>query len=122
MFRLWIVLGSLAGLIAVAMEAAAVHVLATRLDMAAMGLVRSANHILGWHALALLACGIWAERRGGLAHWAGVAFALGMTCFAGAVYLLALRGLRLPGAAPTGGSLLMLGWLLLAISALRRPR
>jgi uncharacterized membrane protein YgdD (TMEM256/DUF423 family) len=38
--------------------------------------------------------------------------------FCGAVYTLALAGLRLPMLAPIGGSLLMLGWALLAASAL----
>ena len=53
-----------------------------------------------------------------LAHWAGAAFVVGLVLFCGAVYALALGGLRLPMLAPVGGSLLMLGWLLLAASAL----
>jgi len=121
MFRLWIFLGALAGLIAVGMEAAAAHALGPRIGPLALGLVRSADQMLGWHGLALLACGIWAERRGGwLMHAAGFAFVLGILGFCGGLYALALSGLRLPGVPPTGGVLLMLGWLLLAASALRR--
>lgn len=125
--RVWIILGGLAGLAAVAMEAAAAHALAPRIGSVSLGLVRSANQMLGWHALALVLCGIWAERVGGhgagrLAHLAGMAFTLGVLGFCGSLYLVALAGLRLPGVAPAGGVLLMLGWLLLGLSALHRAR
>ena len=121
MYRLWILLGALAGLTAVAMEAAAAHALAARIGANGLALVHSAAQMQGWHALALVLCGVWAERRRGrLVHLAGLAFALGIILFCGSLYLLALYGLRLPSVAPTGGSLLMLGWLLLGLSALRR--
>lgn len=123
--RVWIILGGLAGLTAVAMEATAAHALAPRIGPASLELVRSANQMLGWHALALVLCGVWAERVGSqgagrLAHVAGAAFTLGILGFCGSLYLIALGGLRLPGVAPTGGVLLMLGWLLLGLSALWR--
>jgi uncharacterized membrane protein YgdD (TMEM256/DUF423 family) len=120
MHRVWIALGSLAGLTAVAMAALAAHGLEW-LEPARLQMVRNGVEMHGWHALALLACGIWAERRGGwLVHAAGFAFVLGILGFCGGLYALALSDLRLPGVPPTGGVLLMLGWLLLAASALRR--
>lgn len=115
--RLWIGLGALHGLIAVAMAAAAAHGLPERLDAQSMQFVRNALQMQGWHALALLFTGLWAARGRVTAHLAGAAFALGAVLFCGAVYALALFGLRLPMVAPVGGTLLMLGWLLLAISA-----
>jgi uncharacterized membrane protein YgdD (TMEM256/DUF423 family) len=118
--RLWVGLGSLFGLGAVAMAAAAAHGLSTRLDPAALEMTRSALQIQGWHALALLFTGLWAPRGGLLAHLAGVALAGGTLLFCGAVYALALIGLHLAMLAPTGGVLLMLGWLLLGLSAFRR--
>ena len=120
--RLWVGLGSFIGLGAVAMAAAAAHGLSTRLDAAALEMTRSALQIQGWHALALLFTGLWTTRGGLLAQLAGVAFAGGTLLFCGAVYALALFGLHLPLVAPTGGTLLMLGWLLLGISAFRRGR
>jgi uncharacterized membrane protein YgdD (TMEM256/DUF423 family) len=116
MQRTWITLGAFAGFVAVAMAALAAHGL-ERLDPAASQMVRNAVQMQGWHALALLACGLWAPRGGRLADAAGAAFAAGSALFCGSVYLLALQGMRLPMAAPLGGSLLLLGWLLLGVSA-----
>jgi uncharacterized membrane protein YgdD (TMEM256/DUF423 family) len=48
---------------------------------------------------------------------AGAAFLLGMILFCGAVWTVALTGRSLGSVAPMGGMLLMLGWLLLAVSA-----
>lgn len=116
MQRLWIVLGSLAGLGAVAMAAFAAHGIA---DPTAQRIVGSGVQMQGWHALALLATALWAPRGGRLAHAAGAAFTLGLILFCGSVYALGLAAMSWGFLAPTGGLLLMLGWLLLGASALR---
>jgi uncharacterized membrane protein YgdD (TMEM256/DUF423 family) len=118
MQRIWIILGSLAGCGAVGMAAFEAHGLA-RLDPAALHIVDSAVRMQGWHALALLAVGLWAPRGGLLADVAGGAFAAGLVLFCGAVYSLGLSGVSWGILAPTGGTLLMIGWLLLGASALR---
>jgi uncharacterized membrane protein YgdD (TMEM256/DUF423 family) len=120
MYRLWIGAGGLVGAGAVAMAAAGAHAL-NGLPPAMLHVVESGVQMQGWHALALVACGIWAQRRGGLAHWAGAAFLLGTVLFCTAVYAFGLAGVSLDAVAPTGGMLLILGWILLAVSALRRP-
>ena len=119
MYRLWIGLAGLYGAGAVAMAAAAAHAFAG-LTPAMLRVVESGIQMQGWHALALLGCGVWAEQRGGLAHWAAAAFALGTLLFCGAVYAIGLGGVSIGPVAPTGGFLLIGGWLLLAASALRR--
>ena len=121
MQRLWIGLGALAGLGAVAMAALGAHGL-NHLEPGALRMVQSAVQMQGWHALALVGCGLWAPRGGWAADLAGVAFTIGMLLFCGAVYSLALGGFALGSLAPVGGTLLMVGWLLLAVSALRAPR
>ena len=119
MFRLWILTGALAGLLAVGLSAYAAHGLA--LEPARMRMVENALTQQGWHALALIAVGILADRWGGWAlHGAGAAFLAGMLLFCGAVWVVALSGRSLGPVAPTGGMLLMLGWLLLGLSALIR--
>ncbi len=118
MHRIWIALGSLAGLSGVAMAAYAAHGLPGRLDPAGLEMVRSGVQMQLWHALALVLCGVWAAGRGGaLTYLAGAAFVLGILGFCGAVYALALAGIRLPAVAPAGGLLLMAGWALLGFSA-----
>ncbi len=121
MQRLWIGLGALTGLGAVAMAALGAHGL-NHLEPQALRMVHSAVQIQGWHALALVGCGLWAPRGGWLGDLAGIAFALGTALFCGAVYSLALGGYALGSVAPVGGTLLMVGWLLLALSAVRAPR
>jgi uncharacterized membrane protein YgdD (TMEM256/DUF423 family) len=118
MHRVWIALGSLAGLTAVAMAALAAHGL-DWLEPARLQIVRNGVEMHGWHALALLACGLWAPRGGRLVDWAGGAFATGLLLFCGAVYALALGGIPAAFLAPVGGLLLMLGWVLLGVSAVR---
>jgi uncharacterized membrane protein YgdD (TMEM256/DUF423 family) len=116
--RFWIVIGSIFGLTAVGMAAVAAHRLSS-MDPAPMHMVQSAIQMQGWHALALLATGIWAPRGGWLADAAGTAFAAGVLLFCGAVYAVALFGLSLGPLAPIGGTTLMIGWALLGVSALR---
>ena len=117
MQRTWIALGALAGLTAVAMAAVIAHGLGG-LDPATLATVRSGIEMHGWHALALLACGLWAPRGGRLADAAGAAFAVGIVLFCGTIYAVGLLGMRLGLVAPVGGTMLMAAWLLLGLSAL----
>lgn len=125
MTRAWIGLGSLAGFAAVALAAAGAHALPPD-DAHAARLLASAVQILGWHALALLGVGLWAPRGGRFADAAGFGFALGTLLFCGTVVASAFDAPRVPALAPIGGTLLMLGWLALGLSALGllapRPR
>ncbi len=119
LFRIWIAAGAAAGLLGVAMAAFAAH---APLEPAARAMLHSGVEMQLWHALALVGAGIWVRTGGGaLAEWAGAAFLLGLLGFCGAIYALVLLDVRLPMLAPTGGSLLMIGWALLGLSAFRAP-
>jgi len=121
MHRVWLALGALFGLIAVALSAWAAHAAPTRLDAQAQAALANGLQMQGWHALALLATGLLAERRRGrLPNLAGAAFALGTLLFCGGVYASSIVGVSLGRVAPSGGILLMLGWALLLAAALRR--
>jgi uncharacterized membrane protein YgdD (TMEM256/DUF423 family) len=116
MQRLLFFLGAIAGGTAVAMASAASH----KFDALPAGdlvMIRAALQMHGWHALALLGCALWLPRGGRWTEAAGVCFAAGLIVFCGAVYGLALGWWHVPLAAPVGGSLLILGWVLLAVSA-----
>lgn len=116
MQRIWIGLGGLAGFGAVAMAAFASHGIH---DANAARIVASGVQMQGWHALVLIATGLWAPRGGRLADAAGLAFVIGMLLFCGALYSHGIAGVSWSVLAPTGGTLLMIGWLLLAASAWR---
>lgn len=116
MQRLWIGLGSLAGFAAVAMAAFAAHGID---DEASLRIVSSGVQMQGWHALALVATGLWAPRGGRLANAAGLVFTVGLVLFCGSVYSVGIAGVSWGILAPTGGTLLMIGWLLLGASTLR---
>lgn len=45
---------------------------------------------------------------------------LGTLVFCGSIYLHVITGSAIPGVAPTGGLLMMLGWLLAALAFLRK--
>lgn len=122
MERVFVFLGAMMGLAAVAMSAASAHMLAGRLDAVALGAVRNAVQMQGWHALALLFCGVWASRGGLMLLIAGWCFFVGLLLFAGGIYAHALAELRVPAIAPAGGTLLMLGWLFVALAAATRRR
>ena len=120
MHRIWLVLGALAGLSAVGLSAWAAHGVPAGLEETPRRAVQNALTIHGWHALALLAAGLMAERGRALAHGAGAAFALGTALFCTAVWWSALGHTPITGMAPLGGMVLMAGWALLALAALRR--
>ena len=121
--RAWFASGALLGLAAVAGAAAAAHVPDRMLAEGGRLSLLSAVQILGWHAAALLACALWLERTGLrlLVHLAACCFVVGVACFCAGVGVPAFGGPHLGRLAPTGGSLLMLGWVLLAASTLRGP-
>lgn len=109
--RFWFVLGSLLGGLAVAAAAVAAH---APLPPERLRGVLGAVQMQGWHALALLACGLLAPLAGWPAHAAGALFTLGLVLFCGAVWSPALGGPGLGAVAPVGGVALMLGWIALA--------
>ncbi|GGC80170.1 DUF423 domain-containing protein [Chelatococcus reniformis] len=113
--RLFVVLGALFGLAGVAAAAAAAHVTGE-------GNLGTAANFLLFHAPVLIAAtavmGQGLVRRG-IARLAIMLIALGAILFCGDLALRALAHAPLfPMAAPTGGVVLMAGWLLLAVAAL----
>lgn len=115
LLRLPIVIAGLYGGAGVALAAASAHLP----DASRLG---PASSMLLFHACAIAAAVLLVER--GIAHRiAGLAavfgFVLGTALFAGALTLRQFTGHGLfPMAAPTGGSLLIGSWLLLAVAAL----
>ena len=119
-YRGWIALGAVYGFVAVGAAAGAAHLADGRLAAArrvTAAALASAVQMNGWHALALVACGVLGG--GAFTHAAATCFAVGVLLFSGSVYA-GVFGLALGPFAPVGGGILLLGWLLLGLSALRR--
>ena len=94
------------------------HGLKSRLGADALSVWQTAVQYHFWHALALLAVpqltGTWAKASGWL-------FVAGVVLFSGSLYALALGAPRALGVVtPLGGLALILGWIALAVAAIRR--
>jgi uncharacterized membrane protein YgdD (TMEM256/DUF423 family) len=114
--RFWLVLAGLNGAMAVAMGAYGWHSLGS--DPNAREMMSFAVTYQMWHALALLGIAALAGRGAGWpVQAAGVLFMGGIVLFSGTLYVLGLSGqVPLAGAAPVGGGMMILAWLLLAVS------
>jgi uncharacterized membrane protein YgdD (TMEM256/DUF423 family) len=121
MLRVLIAIAALFGCAGLVLAAAAAHV-------APGASLDAAGNMLLFHAPAVIAaCGAIAaglvNRRLGIA--AAIVLLAGAALFSGDLALRAFAAQRLfPMAAPTGGTTMMIGWLLLALAAvlaMRRP-
>ena len=113
--KLLVVLAGVMGAIGVSLSAASAHA-------AAGASLASAANILLFHAAGILAL-VGARTSGALhpevALWAALGLALGSSLFAADLALRAFAGVRLfPMAAPSGGVVLILSWLAVAMAGL----
>ena len=115
-YRIWMAIGGLMGALAVAAAAYSAH---AAIDPARTRAIGSAVQMQGWHALALIACGLYGAAGGWPVHVAGVLFLLGTLMFAGAVWIPQFGGPSLGMTAPVGGSILIVAWLVFAFAAVR---
>lgn len=115
MSQVWLLIGSVYGLLGVVLGAFGAHAVRDRISADMLRVWETAVQYQFWHALALLAVGMLASRFSGA--WltaAGWAFALGVLIFSGSLYTLALSGVRVIGAiTPIGGLSLIIGWVCL---------
>ncbi len=116
---LWLIIGALNGLIAVAAGAYGWHSLGA--DDAVREIFMLGVSYQMWHALAILAAGLVAGRPeitgSRLPAMAGICFSLGIIAFSGSLYAYTILAyIPVDGAAPLGGMLLMAGWGLLAVT------
>jgi uncharacterized membrane protein YgdD (TMEM256/DUF423 family) len=121
MARIFFILGSLSGLVAVALGAFGAHTLRDRLSTDLLSIFETGVRYQMYHALALLLTA-WAITRwpGPFSVAAGWLFVAGSVIFSGSLYALSLSGVRWLGAiTPLGGVAFIIGWLCLALAAWR---
>ena len=119
--QLWLAVGAIFGLLGVVAGALGVHFLRGTLEEGALGTFETAARFQMYHALALLATGLLADRaRSRLVNLAAAFFTAGILLFSGSLYVLALTGIGAFGAvAPVGGVSLIAGWISLFIGIIR---
>ena len=88
------------------------HGLKQHLTLEMLVIFETAARYEMYHALALLACGLWQSRSSSRAlQTAGWAFVIGTLLFSGSLYVLAVTGTKWLGAiTPFGGVAFLVGW------------
>lgn len=118
-------IAALSGLSTVALGAFAAHGLKNNLPPYLLAVFETGVQYQAWHSLALLLCSllmlvIRSEKAEKRLFIAAVCFIIGIFCFSGSLYALALSGIKWFGpVTPFGGLMFMLGWGFLAGAAVK---
>jgi len=120
--NVWILLSGLNAAMAVGLGAYGWHALGGTPDIRDVFMMGSQYQM--WHGIALLGIGLllnYGPNR--YLTIAGIMFQTGIVLFAGTLYCFGgLNFIPVQGAAPFGGGLLMIGWLILGIQGARHVR
>ena len=118
MDRLFLIIGSVSGGLAVLLGAFGAHALKARMTPEQLATFETGVRYHMYHALALFAVAFAISRspEGALAAIAGWLFVAGTILFSGSLYLLAVTGVRWLGVVtPFGGLAFIAGWVCLAL-------
>lgn len=117
--KVWWCIVALSGAMMVMLGAYAAHGLAARTTETMVSAVETGVRYQAWHTLAMMVVLVWRQRQPIAGQrWVLALWLLGVVCFSGSLYLMALAGLSLGIVTPIGGVLLMAGWLALSVVAL----
>ena len=117
----WFAVGAIVAAIGVTLGAFGAHALKSRVSEDLLSVFEIGVRYQMYHAFGLLAVA-WAAGRwpGSLPNASGWLFTLGILLFSGSLYLMTFTGARGLGAiTPLGGLCFILGWIALAMAALR---
>jgi uncharacterized membrane protein YgdD (TMEM256/DUF423 family) len=119
MDRTFLLVGALAGFLAVTLGAFGAHALRGRLSPEMLTVFETGVRYHMYHALALLLISAMMPRMGGwLVVASGWLFTAGIVLFSGSLYVLAFTGITIFGAiTPIGGLAFLAGWACLAVAA-----
>lgn len=121
----WLFSGAVSAFIGVALGAFGAHGLVNRVEAPMLEVWKTASQYQMYHALALVALGLWQivypSVSGSAAYnIAGWGFLIGTLLFCGSLYAMVLSGVRVLGAiTPLGGVGFLVGWAALAWLAFR---
>lgn len=129
MSKIYLVLGSILAGLGVILGAFGAHGLKQLVPPETVAAYQTGVQYQMYHAFALLALGILAERstQSSLLNYAGMSFVAGIILFSGSLYLLAsLKAVNKVGMSgigiitPIGGLFFILGWVLFLIAMIKR--
>jgi len=122
--KLFLVIGAIAMLAAVALGAFGAHALKSQLAPDLLAVYRTGVEYHFYHALGLLAVGLAAQRLPE-SKWlsaSGWLMLAGIVIFSGSLCLMAVTGVRALGVVtPIGGVAFMVAWMLFAVAVLKTP-
>jgi uncharacterized membrane protein YgdD (TMEM256/DUF423 family) len=123
MLKMFLLLGSANGLLAVALGAFGAHVLKNRLSSEMLTVFQTGVQYQMYHALALILVAVLSRQ---ITHnaafgWSGWLFFVGIILFSGSLYALSLSGIKILGAiTPLGGLAFLAGWSILVWEAFKQ--
>lgn len=120
MDKTFLLIGAVAGFLAVALGAFGAHGLRGRLSPEMLAVFETGVRYHMYHALAIVLVSLILGRMDGwLIRTAGWAFTAGLVLFPGSLYVLALTGITVFGAiTPVGGVAFLVGWACLIVAAI----
>lgn len=122
-FKLFLLISSLNGLLAVTLGAFGSHGLKTKISEQMLGVWQTAVQYHFYHVFALLGVALLLQQQGITSKWllvSGWGFGVGLLLFCGSLYWMALGGPKWLGPiTPLGGLCFMIGWVSLAVTAVK---
>jgi uncharacterized membrane protein YgdD (TMEM256/DUF423 family) len=122
MFKIFLMLGSLNAFLSVALGAFGAHALKSRLSPDMLNVYQTGVQYHMIHSIGLILIALLADKlaNSSMVNVSGWALFIGIVLFSGSLYALSLSGVKVLGAiTPLGGVSFLLGWILLAIAAMK---
>ena len=122
--KLFLVLGSVNALLAVALGAFGAHALKTRLSAEMLSIYQTGVQYHFYHALGLILIGLVAAQmpQSVWFKWSGGLMFAGIILFSGSLYILSITGARWLGViTPGGGIAFILAWFMFVVAVVRTP-
>ena len=120
MEKVALITGIINGFLSVALGAFGAHGLRNHVAAEMLTVWQTGVMYQFFHALALIAVGLWLKQSGAAAPFVYWAFTLGIVFFSGSLYVLVLSGIKGFGAVtPIGGLAFLVGWAAWAWTVIR---
>jgi len=120
----FLIIGSISGMLAVALGAFGAHALKEIINADMLTVYKTASQYHYYHTFAILVVAILLNfKESKVLNWSGYLFVAGTLLFSGSLYILAITGISKLGIiTPFGGVILIAAWVCLLLHALKLKR